>query len=242
MPSRAGADGGEHRNQLGLEHGVEHGAVDLLGLADEAEIDDRLDLAVRIDDAAGQLLGGNERAVLSAQADGLATLGRDPAHDLLVDRAGEHHFDDLDGLLVGDAQPVAKFRLDPELVEHTADLRAAAMADDRLDACLLEQHHILGEVLRRGRGAERMAAILDHDDLLIVALHMRQRLHQEMGLGRGGGQIGHGRKLSEGLRAAPLLEHFSARWEPARQQNAMASSYASRETGLVEARPNARRG
>ena len=77
------------------------------------------------------------------------------------------------------------------------------MADDRLDAGLLEQHHILGEILRRGRGAERVAAVFDHDDLLIIALHMRQRLHQEMGLGRGVEQVGHGGKLSEGLRPRP---------------------------------------
>src|SRR5581483_8434020 len=52
------------------------------------------------------------------------------ADDLLVDRAGQHHLDDLDGLGVGDAQPGGEFRLDAQFLQHVADLRPAAMDDD----------------------------------------------------------------------------------------------------------------
>jgi hypothetical protein len=58
------------------------------------------------------------------------------ADDLLVDRAGEHHLDDLDGRLSVTRSP-ARTRLDAELVEHRADLRPAAVHDDRVDAGLL---------------------------------------------------------------------------------------------------------
>ena len=44
---RAVGDRGEHGDDLAAEQRVEHGAVDRLGLADEAEIDDALDIASR---------------------------------------------------------------------------------------------------------------------------------------------------------------------------------------------------
>src|ERR1700736_5769807 len=64
----------------------------------------------------------------------------DEADDLLIDGAGQHHLDDLDRGRVGDAQPGRKFRLDAQPVEHVADLRPAAMHDDRVDGGLLHQH------------------------------------------------------------------------------------------------------
>ena len=83
---------------------------------------------------------------------------------------------------VGDAQPALELGLDAELLEHLADLRPAAMHDDRLDARLLEQHDVLGEILGRGAVAHGMAAILDDHDLLVVALHVRQGLDEDFGL------------------------------------------------------------
>ncbi len=66
------------------------------------------------------------------------------------------------------------------------------MHHHRLDARLLEQNDVLGEILLRGGIAHGVAAILDHDHLLIIALHMRQRLGQDLGLDMDVGQIGHG--------------------------------------------------
>ena len=53
------------------------------------------------------------------------------AHDLLVDRAGEHHLDHLDGRRVGDAQAVDEGARDVEPLQHVADLRPAAVHHDR---------------------------------------------------------------------------------------------------------------
>ena len=110
---------------------------------------------------------------------GLAAGGVDVADDLLVDRAGQHHLDDLDGRLVGDAQAVDEFRLDAELLEHGRDLRAAAVHHHRIDRGLLQQHDVAGEVARGLFLAHGMAAVFDHDDLLVIALHVRQRLDQD---------------------------------------------------------------
>ena len=118
-------------------------------------------------------------AVLAAQSDRLAAGGIDIADDLLVDRPGQHHFDDLDGLGVGDAQAGGEFRFDAELLEHGLDLRAAAVHHHRIDRGLLQQDDVAGEVARALLLAHGVAAVFDDDNLLVIALHMRQRLRQD---------------------------------------------------------------
>ena len=53
-----------------------------------------------------------------------------PTISLLID-ARQDHLGDLRGLRIGDAQAVDEARFDAEPLEHRADLRAAAMDDDR---------------------------------------------------------------------------------------------------------------
>ena len=79
-------------------------------------------------------------------------------------------------------KPALELGPDAELLEHLADLRPAAVHDDGLDAGLLEQNHVLGEIFRRGAIAHGMSAILDDHDLLVVTLHVRQSLHEHFGL------------------------------------------------------------
>ena len=98
-----------------------------------------------------RLFGEHHVAVLAAQPDRPLALGVDQRHDLLVDRAGQHHLDDLDRLLVGDAQAALELRFDAHLGQHRADLRPAAMHDDRIDAGLLEQRDVAREGLCRAR-------------------------------------------------------------------------------------------
>ena len=144
------------------------------------------------------------RTVLAAQADGASALGIDRADDLFVDRAGQHHFDDLDGRLVGDAQSVGEARLNAELLQHRADLRATAMHDHGVHARLFEQHHVAGEIAASGLIAHRVAAVFDDDRGVVITQHMRQRLHQDFSLllRAGAERVGHG--LSGGRGAAVL--------------------------------------
>ena len=55
------------------------------------------------------------------------------------------------------------------------------MDHDRVDADLLEQHDVAGEVARHVLVAHGVAAILDHHDRTLVAPHERQRLDQGAG-------------------------------------------------------------
>ena len=83
-------------------------------------------------------------------------------------------------------RPSANSRLDAEPLEHVADLRPAAMHDHRIDRGLLQQHDVAREALRGRFVAHGVAAVLHHDGLLVVALHVRQRLGRGCGPGRAG--------------------------------------------------------
>jgi len=88
-------------------------------------------------------------AVLAAQADRLAAGLVDIADQLLVDRAREHHLDDLDGRGIGDAQARREFRFDTEPLQHGRDLRPAAMHHHRIDRGLLQKHDCRAQTLWR---------------------------------------------------------------------------------------------
>ena len=143
---------------------------------------------------ASHLGGGDHVAVLAAQADGPPASGVDEAHDLLVDGARQHHLDDLDRGLVGDAQARREFGLDAELLQHGADLRPAAVDHDRVHPRLLQQDHVAGEAAGDLFIAHGVAAIFHHDDGFVIAQHMGQRLHEDFSLklGAGLGSVGHG--------------------------------------------------
>ena len=147
-PFAAAADRRQHRNEFTAENLRQHRDVDLVGLADKAEVDHPLDVRIGVDHGARQFARDHHVAVLAAQPDRLAAGFVDVADHLFVDEAGEHHLDDFQRLLVGDAQPRLVLRLHADPLEHGLDLRAAAVHHDRIDRGLLEQHDVAGEFAR----------------------------------------------------------------------------------------------
>ena len=127
--------------------------------------------------------------VLAGQADRERPVPVDQADHVPVDLAGQHHAHDIHRLGGGHPQPGPEGRLQAELVQVRADLRAAAVHDDRAQARVPEEH----DVLREGRAervvGHRVAAVLDHDGLAVEPLQPRQRLDQRGGLGE---RAGHG--------------------------------------------------
>ena len=132
------------------------------------------DAATAPPEQAGVLTGetGGERAVLVDLADELA-----------VDLAGEHHPHDVHRLGGGDAVAALELARDAEPVEHRRDLRAAAVHDDGPDADVAQVDHVLGEGALQLVADHGVAAVLDHDDLVVEALQPRQRLDEGRGLG-----------------------------------------------------------
>jgi hypothetical protein len=78
--------------------------------------------------------------------------------------------------LVGDAKPALEFRFDAHLRQHRADLRTAAVNDDRVDAGLLQQRDVAGESFAELGIAHGMATVFDDDRLVFVTLHVGQCL------------------------------------------------------------------
>ena len=172
----------QHRNQLAAEDLGEHGGIDLLRLADKAEVDDLLDRGIGVDHGARQLARHHHVAVLAAEPDRLAAGFVDVADHLLVDGAGQHHLDDFERFFVGDAQARRVLRLHADFLEHGLDLRSAAVNDDRIDRGLLQKHDIAGEFARQILRAHGVAAVFDNDGFLVVALHIGQGFRKNAGL------------------------------------------------------------
>ena len=139
-----------------------------------------------------------------------AARGVDRGHDLLVDAAGEHHLDDLDRRRIGHPQPLDELALDLEAIEHRLDLRPAAVDHDRVDADLLEQHHVAREVVGERRRAHRVAAVFDHEGRAGEAPHVGQRLDQGRrdllmrGLGHAGASAGFAASAASSARSRSM--------------------------------------
>ena len=122
----------------------------------------------------------DQAAVFARQSHRGAAGGVDGGDNVLVDGAREHHFDDLDGAAVGHPQTVDEVALDAQPAQHVADLRAAAVDDDGVDADLLHQHHVAREVLAQLGIAHGVAAILDDEGLAGEPAQVRQRLGKRL--------------------------------------------------------------
>ena len=168
-----GADGGDDRDELVGQEALEEAGVDGVDVADEAELG-----------VAGRRL--DQPGVLAADADGVVAVEVDGRDELRVDLADEHHPGDVDGLGVGDPQPVAELGRLAQPLHQRADLRPAAVDDDGADADEAHQHDVLGEQVEGvvvGRPGEGVAAVLDDHRLAGEAPDVRQRLDEDVGDG-----------------------------------------------------------
>ena len=127
------------------------------------------------------LVGPEQARVLAGEPHRPAPVEIDQAHDLLVDLADQHHLDDLDRLLVGDAHAAHELRLLAEPLHERADLGAAAVHDDGTDADQPEEEHVLGELLLEVRLLHRGPPVLDHEGLALEGTDIGQRLDEHLG-------------------------------------------------------------
>ena len=134
-----------------------------------------------------------------------------PTSSLLI-APRQHHFGDFGGGLVGHPQAIDELAFDPELLEHRADLRAAAVDHHRVDPDRFQQHHILGKIARQFGIAHRMAAVFDHESLAGIALEIGQRLDQRFGLGEHCGIVGS--VMGRGFRVSALRRPACAKAAP----------------------------
>ena len=138
-------------------------------------------------------VGGDQAGVLAGQPDGQRAVHVDGRHDVAVHLADQHHPGDVERLGVGDPQTVAELGHLAEASHEVADLRAAAVHDDRADADRLQQHDVLGEAGGEVGIDHGVAAVLHHDGRAEEAPDVGQRLDQHAGpLGGRGQALVHG--------------------------------------------------
>src|SRR5215831_16760774 len=102
----------------------------------------------------------------------------DEADDLFVDLANQDHLDHVHRRLVGDADPVVKFGLNPHLFKDRADLRTTAVHHNGIHPYVAQHDDVLGEAFLELFVDHGVAAVLDHNDLAVEASNIGQRLHQ----------------------------------------------------------------
>ena len=148
----------------------------------------RLDLADQADVdlfAAGQSVGApaghEELGVLPREPDRLAAVEVDQADDLLVDLADEDHLDDLDGLLVGHPHAAHEARLLAQALHEGADLGAAAVHDDGVDADQAQEDDVEGEGLLEVGLLHGRPAVLDDHRLAAELPDVGERLQEDLG-------------------------------------------------------------
>ena len=175
------------------------------GSPTKAQIERLLDIRLRVAPRVLQALRGHQPGILAREADGAPAGRADGGGHGLVDTARQHHLDDLDRIGARDPKAVHEIAADAEPLQHPADLRAAAMHHDRMDADLFHQHHVAREYSERIGVAHCVPAVFHHDGRAGIAGDMRRRLGEHgrfpdaLGELVGGG-LGHG--LGSSARAA----------------------------------------
>ena len=166
-------DGGDDRNILVLAQGFKQPGVDAHDVAHMAQVH-----AVR---ERRLLFDLDELCVLAAKADGLAAEHVDLCGDVLVELAGQNHLHDLHRRVVRDAQAVVKSALHAHAPQHRVDLRPAAVYEDGVDAYVLEQGHVLEDLVGELFILHGVAAVFDDDGFAPKTLDVRQRFNEDIG-------------------------------------------------------------
>ena len=126
-----------YRNNVGIDEAIKHMRIDLNRFADKAQIKDLLDIAFGIAFGALKFARLDQMGILATQTNADTPCTVYVRNDFLVDLASQNHFDNVNGLLIGDAKAINEFGLDVKFLEHLADLRTAAMSHNRVHADLL---------------------------------------------------------------------------------------------------------
>jgi hypothetical protein len=154
----------------------------VIDLADASQVDERRRALRVLDLDQVELAPVHELIVAAREADGAPAVLADQPHDLLIDRAAEHHLHDVHRLLIGDAQAAAEGRANTDALEHAIDLRPPAVHDHDADADVAQQADVSGEALLQLLVHHGVPAVLHDERTLVEALNVGQGFVQNLGL------------------------------------------------------------
>ena len=169
---------GNDRNESVPDQGRQEIAVNFPDLTHQPQVNDFRWGVFRLLGAEEIFVGLDEPAVLAAQSHRPAAVLVDEADDLLVDLPHQDHLDDIHGFLIRDAHTLDELRFLPQLLQITPDLGTTAMDHHWMDAHIFHHHHIPGEHIFELVIHHGVAAVFDHDDLIVKTADVRQGLHK----------------------------------------------------------------
>ena len=117
----------------------------------------------------GQALGLYQPRVITAKADRAHPGLLNMPHQRRVHLPDKHHLHHIQSRLIGDPKPVNKARLKPQPVQQLANLRPAAMHDDRSDAGIKQCQQILSQRPLQPRIIQHPPAAFNHHTLVAEA-------------------------------------------------------------------------
>lgn len=176
----AAGDRGDDGDAAVGEQRLDRADVDPGDLADPADVDG---LAVDLREV---LDGGDRVRVLAGHADRERAVLVEQSDEFALHLAREDHPYDVHRLGRRHPQPGLELADQTVPVELCADLRAAAVDDDRLESCVPQEDHVLGEGGLQLLVDHGVAAELDDDGLAVVAGQPGQRLDEGLRLGERG--------------------------------------------------------
>jgi hypothetical protein len=176
--SHGGGDRRDHRDTTCRNEIQYRPGVDLLDVTDEADVG-----GDTVDGHAAPHRG-EQLSVLTGDADGVGPVGVDQPDEFTADLTEQHHPGHVEHFRCGDAKSTLEVAGDAEPGEHRADLRAAAVHDDRVNPAVAQEHHVGREGRLEHVVGHGVAAVLDHDDLAVQLLEPWQRLREHGRLGR----------------------------------------------------------
>ena len=111
----------------------------------------------------GHLRGVDQTSIHPAETERLDTTCDEVAHQPLVHRSAQHHFDECQRFSIGDAHAVNIARLDTQLLLKRRDFLAAAVDDDHV---FVQQPNHLSELGQECRVVNLVSADFDESGVL----------------------------------------------------------------------------
>jgi hypothetical protein len=92
----------------------------------------------------------------------------DKSRNFFVERASEHHHDDLHHFFVSVAHAIDETRLDAKFLRKVGNILAAAMHDNDVNANFAQQRNILRKGLLERVVGHNRAAVFNHEGFVFV--------------------------------------------------------------------------
>ena len=118
-------------------------------------------------------------SVNAADTDRLGTLLSERSNDFLIGFSDKNHLRNAHCLRIGHTEAILELRRNIHSGKHIADVRSAAVNDNRIDSDELQKSDVIHDGRFELLVDHRVAAILYNDRFARQALNIRERFNQD---------------------------------------------------------------